>query len=178
MTPLYQPLAEDELLEQFHRSRKYSTDLISSMSPEDCQAQSMEDASPAKWHLAHVTWFYELMLLKPFEEKFAFWNPEFAVLFNSYYNGIGDKHPRSKRGLLTLPSLAEVLAWRKNIEDRVTELLKEKCSAKLLWLVQLGINHEQQHQELLLTDIHHLFSNNSLFPAYVSQSTHGSSTNE
>ena len=87
----------------------------------------MEDASSAKWHLAHVTWFYEVMLLKPFEEKFAFWNLEFAVLFNSYYNVIGDKHPRSKRGLLTRPSLAEVLLWRKNIEDRVTELLKEKC---------------------------------------------------
>ena len=174
----YQPITADELLEQFHRSRKYSTNLISSLSPEDCQAQSMEDASSAKWHLAHVTWFYEVMLLKPFEEKFAFWNLEFAVLFNSYYNVIGDKHPRSKRGLLTRPSLAEVLLWRKNIEDRVTELLKEKCSSKLLWLIQIGINHEQQHQELLLTDIHHLFSNNSLFPAYVSQSTHGSSTNE
>jgi ergothioneine biosynthesis protein EgtB len=106
------------------------------------------------------------MILKPFEENFAFWNPQFAVLFNSYYNGIGDKHPRNKRGLLTRPSLAEVLAWRKNIEDRISALLKEKLSIELQWLIQLGINHEQQHQELLLTDIHHLFSNNSLFPAY------------
>jgi ergothioneine biosynthesis protein EgtB len=156
----------DELLEQFHRSRNYSLALISSLSPEDCQAQSMEDASPAKWHLAHVTWFYEVMVLKPFEDNFAYWNPQFAVLFNSYYNGIGDKHPRSKRGLLTRPCLSEVFEWRKNIEVRVTKLLREKFSAELLWLVQLGINHEQQHQELLLTDIHHLFSNNSLLPAY------------
>jgi ergothioneine biosynthesis protein EgtB len=163
------PLCADEIVKQFHLSRKYSTDLISNLSPEDCQAQSMEDASPAKWHLAHVTWFYEVMVLKPFEDNFAYWNPEFAVLFNSYYNGIGDKHPRSKRGLLTRPSLAEVLKWRTNIEGRVNQLIKEKASEELLWLIQLGINHEQQHQELLLTDIHHLFSNNSLLPAYSSQ---------
>jgi ergothioneine biosynthesis protein EgtB len=162
----YQSPSVGELLEQFHRSRDYSLDLVLNLSPEDCQAQSMEDASPAKWHLAHVTWFYEVMVLKPFEEKFAYWNPQFAVLFNSYYNGVGDKHPRSKRGLLTRPALSEVLDWRKNIEVRVTKLLREKFSAELLWLVQLGINHEQQHQELLLTDIHHLFSNNSLYPAY------------
>jgi ergothioneine biosynthesis protein EgtB len=160
----------DELLERFHHSRKYSTDLTMHLSTEDCQAQSMEDASPAKWHLAHVTWFYEVMVLQPFEKDFSYWNPQFAVLFNSYYNGVGDKHPRSKRGLLTRPSLKEVLEWRKNIEDRVCKLLKENSSAELPWLIQLGINHEQQHQELLLTDIHHLFSNNTLFPAYFIQS--------
>jgi len=165
----------DELLEQFRSSRKYSTDLILNLSPEDCQAQSMEDASPAKWHLAHVTWFYELMVLKPFEENFAYWNPAFAVLFNSYYNGIGDKHPRSKRGLLTRPALLEVLEWRDNIEARVTKLFKEKASTELLWLIQLGINHEQQHQELLLTDIAHLFSQNSIFPAFYPQSHQASS---
>ena len=165
----YQTLSADELLEQFHLSRKYTTDLIQNLSAEDCQAQSMEDASPAKWHLAHVTWFYEVMVLKPFEENFSYWNPQFAILFNSYYNGVGDKHPRSKRGLLSRPSLAKVLEWRKNIEDRVTKLLKVNSSVELLWLIQLGINHEQQHQELLLTDIHHLFSNNSLYPAYSSQ---------
>jgi ergothioneine biosynthesis protein EgtB len=165
-------LSADLLLEQFHRSRKHSTDLILNLSAEDCQAQSMEDASPAKWHLAHVTWFYEVMVLKPFENNFSYWNPAFAVLFNSYYNGIGDKHPRNKRGLLTRPSLAEVLEWRQNIEDRVTTLLQESCSAELLWLIQLGINHEQQHQELLLTDIHHLFSNSALLPSYAAHSKH------
>lgn len=166
---LDQSLSGDELQEQFHLSRKYSTDLILHLSPEDCQAQSMEDASPAKWHLAHVTWFYEVMVLKPFEDNFAYWNLEFAVLFNSYYNGVGDKHPRSKRGLLTRPSLDEVLEWRKNIEGRVIKLINEKFSAEVSSLIQLGINHEQQHQELLLTDIHHLLSNNSLLPAYEPQ---------
>jgi len=162
-------VSADDLLDQFHRSRQYSCDLIKNLSAEDCQSQSMEDASPAKWHLAHVTWFYEVMVLKPFEQNFAFWNPAFAFLFNSYYNGIGDKHPRAQRGLLTRPALSEVLDWRKNIEDRVTKLLKENSSPDLLWLIQVGINHEQQHQELLLTDIHHLFSQNSLLPAYSSQ---------
>lgn len=160
--------AVEKLREQFYLSRKQSIDLIRNLSSEDCQAQSMEDASPAKWHLAHITWLYEVMVLKPFEKNFAYWNSEFAVLFNSYYNGIGDKHPRSKRGLLTRPSLKEVLEWRKNIEARVYALLEEKTSPELLWLIKLGINHEQQHQELLLTDIQHLFSNNSLFPVYYS----------
>jgi ergothioneine biosynthesis protein EgtB len=171
----YQIPSADGLLEQFYSSRKYSVDLIANLSAEDCQAQSMEDASPAKWHLAHVTWFYEVMVLRAFEKNFSFWNPEFAVLFNSYYNGVGDKHPRSKRGLLTRPSLQQVLEWRKNIEDRVQTLLKENCSEELLWLIQLGINHEQQHQELLLTDIHHLFSNNSLWPIYTPKNNEFSS---
>ncbi len=154
------------LLHQFRASRKHSTDLIKNLSPDDCQAQSMDDASPAKWHLAHVTWFYEVMVLKPFETNFQYWNHHFAVLFNSYYNGVGDKHPRSKRGLLTRPSLNEVLAWRNNIDERVVDLIKANPSEGLRWLVELGINHEQQHQELLLTDIQHLFYSNTLLPTY------------
>jgi ergothioneine biosynthesis protein EgtB len=154
-----------DLLESFDRSRKYSVDLTENLSPEDCQAQSMEDASPAKWHLAHTTWFYEVMLLKPFEQAFSFWNPQFAILFNSYYNGLGDKHPRNERSLLTRPSMSEVLDWRENINSRVIQLVSKQSCAELLWLLQLGVQHEQQHQELLLTDIHHLFSKNLLLPA-------------
>jgi ergothioneine biosynthesis protein EgtB len=155
-----------ELLDQFLSSRNYSTSLIEGLSPEDCQAQSMEDASPAKWHLAHVTWFYEVMVLQRFEKNFRYWNPAFAVLFNSYYNGVGDKHPRNKRGLLTRPSLDEVLEWRSNIDQRITNLIQHAPSQDSLWLIVLGINHEQQHQELLLTDLHHLFSQNALLPVY------------
>lgn len=163
---------ESPLIEQFLRSRKHSMELIQSLSSEDCQAQSMEDASPAKWHLAHVTWFYEVMVLKPFEVNFKYWNPQFAILFNSYYNGVGDKHPRRKRGLLTRPSLNEVIEWRANIENRIQALLEANQSPELLWLIQIGINHEQQHQELLLTDIQHLFYQNSLFPAYASNTVY------
>jgi ergothioneine biosynthesis protein EgtB len=169
--PESHPPSSNDLLEQFLASRKYSLDLISTLSPEDCQAQSMPDASPAKWHLAHVTWFYEVMILKSFEKNFQYWNPEFAVLFNSYYNGVGDKHPRNKRGLLTRPSLAEVLQWRKNIDSRVSTLLKIDIPDALQHLIQIGIYHEQQHQELLLTDIQHLFFSNSLLPAYSPRDT-------
>ena len=112
-------LETQNLLKQFLASRKYSVELTRTLSPEDCQAQSMPDASPAKWHLAHVTWFYEVMVLKPFEQHFQYWDPQFAILFNSYYNGVGDKHPRAKRGLLTRPTLTEVLQWRTNIEARI-----------------------------------------------------------
>jgi ergothioneine biosynthesis protein EgtB len=156
----------ESLLSDFNASRLYSTRLVEPLSPEDCQAQSMDDASPAKWHLAHVTWFYEVMILKPYEKNFKFWNPQFAVLFNSYYNGVGDKHPRTQRGLLTRPTLAEVIEWRADIDARMNALLKTNDTTELQWLVRLGINHEQQHQELLLTDIQHLFAHNSLLPRY------------
>ena len=151
----------ESLLTEFNASRLYSMRLAEPLSPEDCQAQSMDDASPAKWHLAHVTWFYEVMVLKPYENNFKFWNPQFAVLFNSYYNGVGDKHPRNQRGLLTRPTFVEVLEWRANIDARINALLKDNHTAELRWLITLGIHHEQQHQELLLTDIQHLFSHNS-----------------
>jgi len=133
----------DSLIEQFISSRNYSTNLIKGLSPEDCQSQSMDETSPTKWHLAHVTWFYEVMVLKQHEVDFRFWNPQYAVLFNSYYNIIGDKHPRPKRGLLTRPGLEEVLDWRKNIDQRVVNLLRHNPSAEIKWLIKLGINHEQ-----------------------------------
>jgi ergothioneine biosynthesis protein EgtB len=158
--------SNESLLVEFHRSRNYTASLIAGLSPEDCQAQSMEDTSPAKWHLAHVTWFYEVIVLKSFEKDFVFWKSHFAVLFNSYYNSVGDKHPRKQRGLLTRPSLNEVLEWRKNVEDRISVLIRNNLTPELEWLIKLGINHEQQHQELLLTDIQHLFYQNSLLPAY------------
>jgi len=160
--------ATESLLIEFHRSRSYTVELIADLTPEDCQAQSMDDASPAKWHLAHVTWFYEVIILKSFEKNFTYWNSQFAILFNSYYNSVGDKHPRKHRGLLTRPSLNEVFEWRKNVEGRVDNLIQEHLTPELEWLIKLGINHEQQHQELLLTDIQHLFYQNSLLPAYSS----------
>jgi ergothioneine biosynthesis protein EgtB len=111
------------------------------------------------------------MVLKAAEPNFQYWNPEFAILFNSYYNGVGDKHPRHQRGLLTRPTLLEVLEWRSNIEARITALLQTNTSPELAALIEIGIHHEQQHQELLLTDIQHLFSCNSLLPAYSPKKT-------
>jgi ergothioneine biosynthesis protein EgtB len=154
----------EQLISRFLLSRAQSTDFIKELSPEDCQPQSMDDASPTKWHLAHVTWFYEVMVLQQFEANFKFWRPPYAVLFNSYYNSVGDKHPRPKRGLLTRPSLDEVMEWRHNIDTRVVELLKTSPSVTVKGLIEIGINHEQQHQELMKTDLQHLFFSNSLYP--------------
>lgn len=154
------------LLNHFLEVRATTENLVLPLSPEDCQAQSMPDASPAKWHLAHVTWFFETVVLKSFEKNFSPWNNEFQVLFNSYYNSVGDKFPRPLRGLLTRPSLEEILLWRSNINKRISTLLESNPSSKCLWMIELGIHHEQQHQELLLTDIQHLLSCNSLYPAY------------
>ncbi|MEN3276154.1 MAG: hypothetical protein V7631_1944 [Massilia sp.] len=149
--------------------RRRSLDLAAPLSPEDCCAQSMPDASPIKWHLAHTTWFFETFILEPREAGFAPFHPAFRVLFNSYYNGIGDKHPRAQRGLLTRPALDEVLAWREDVDRRIITLLeKQGNDAALSNLVELGLQHEQQHQELMLTDLKHLLAHNPLAPRYAS----------
>jgi ergothioneine biosynthesis protein EgtB len=150
--------------------RDTSTRLVTPLSEADCQAQSMPDASPAKWHLAHTTWFFETFVLEPREADFRPHDPRFRVLFNSYYQGIGEQFPRAQRGLVTRPSLAEVLAYRTAVDERVQAMLVERADdAALADLVTLGLHHEQQHQELLLTDIKHLFSLNPLEPAYAAR---------
>jgi ergothioneine biosynthesis protein EgtB len=154
------------LSERFVRIRAQTERLAAPLSAEDCQAQSMPDASPVKWHLAHVTWFFETFILERFERGFVPFNGSFRVLFNSYYNAVGDKHPRPQRGLLTRPTLSEVLAWRKQVDARVLALLAASPDAEISSLVTLGLNHEQQHQELLLTDLKHLLSSNALQPVY------------
>jgi ergothioneine biosynthesis protein EgtB len=146
--------------------RAQSLKLVAPLSEADCQVQSMPDASPSKWHLAHVTWFFETLVLERFEAGFEPHDPAFRVLFNSYYNGIGEQHPRPQRGLLTRPSLAEVLSYRQAVDQRVQALLASAPPAAAMELVELGLQHEQQHQELLLTDLLHLFSCNPLAPVY------------
>ena len=152
----------------FEHVRQRSVHLAEPLSPEDCCAQSMPDASPVKWHLAHTTWFFETFILEPRENGFQPFHPAFRVLFNSYYNGVGDKHPRPRRGLLTRPALHEVLAYRADVDRRIVRLLGERRGdAELAALVELGLQHEQQHQELLLTDVKHLLAQNPIFPAYL-----------
>lgn len=153
------------VIEQFNTTRQRSIDLTSSLTEADCVVQSMPDASPIKWHLAHTTWFFETFILEKFEARFAPFDPSFRVLFNSYYNGIGEKHPRAQRGLLTRPNLSEVLAYRQNVNLRVLDVWQRHQGAELATLIELGLQHEQQHQELMLTDVKHLFSCNPLFPA-------------
>jgi ergothioneine biosynthesis protein EgtB len=155
------------LMSRYLEIRRHTTSLAAPLSPEDCTAQSMPDASPAKWHLAHTTWFFETFVLEVHESGFAPFESAFRVLFNSYYNGVGARHPRSQRGLLTRPALAEVLAYRADVDARMLRLLPTVAyDAALCALVELGLQHEQQHQELLLTDIKHLLACNPMHPAY------------
>jgi ergothioneine biosynthesis protein EgtB len=142
--------------------------LAEPLSEEDCCVQSMPDASPVKWHLAHTTWFFETFILEKYERPFRPFNPAFRVLFNSYYNGVGEKHPRPQRGLLTRPALHEVHAYRADVDARMAALLAARGEDReLRLLTTLGLNHEQQHQELILTDVKHLLSMNPLKPAYL-----------
>jgi ergothioneine biosynthesis protein EgtB len=150
---------------RYQQVRRHSLQLAEPLSVEDCGAQSMPDASPVKWHLAHTTWFFETFILEPHEPGFTPFHPAFRVLFNSYYNGIGDKHPRHQRGLLTRPSMEQVRAYRANVDQRVHSLLGQR--ADLAPLLELGMQHEQQHQELMLTDLKHLLAQSPLLPAYL-----------
>ena len=147
------------LAEPYRRVRDTSLALAAPLSAEDCQVQSMSDASPTKWHLAHVTWFFETFVLERFEPGFRPFDPGFRVLFNSYYQGIGEQHPRAQRGLILKPTLDEVKRYRADVDARVLALLAQRGDDTILAeLVTLGLHHEQQHQELLLTDIKHALS--------------------
>nr|WP_244193853.1 ergothioneine biosynthesis protein EgtB [Bordetella genomosp. 12] len=142
--------------------------LAAPLSPEDCQAQSMPDCSPVKWHLAHTTWFFETFILARQDPGYRPRHPEYRVLFNSYYQSVGDRHPRPQRGLLTRPSLDAVMAYRHEVEQAVANLLARRPDDPALHhMVELGMNHEEQHQELILTDLKHLLSCNPCLPAYL-----------
>ncbi len=134
------------------------------------RVQSMPDASPAKWHLAHTTWFFETMILAPNMPDYRVFDERFGFLFNSYYESIGARHARPKRGLLTRPSLEMVLAYRSHVDEAVAALLDQNPASEIAALIELGCHHEQQHQELLLTDILHLFAQNSWRPLIRTQS--------
>ena len=150
--------------------RERTLALAAPLSGEDCCVQSMPDASPTKWHLGHTTWFFETFVLERWESGFTPFDPAFRMLFNSYYNAVGDKHPRAQRGLLTRPGLDLVRAYRADVDRRMQTLLAASgADVEMISLVELGLQHEQQHQELLLTDIKHLLSRNPLAPAYRSQ---------
>jgi ergothioneine biosynthesis protein EgtB len=158
--------AEAPLAARYGATRIATEALAEPLSAEDCAIQSMPDASPVKWHLAHTSWFFETFVLAPHRAGYALYDPAFRVLFNSYYNAVGDKHPRPQRGLLSRPSLEKVRAYRKHVDRAMEELFSSVESADLGGLIELGINHEQQHRELILTDLKHMLSCNPLRPAY------------
>lgn len=154
------------LWDRYLAIRGRSLHLIEGLSAEDCQVQSMVDVSPTKWHLAHTSWFFETFVLTECGHGHAPFDPQFGYLFNSYYNSVGRMHPRSQRGLLTRPSLQQVLDYRRHVDAAMQRAWTAIESAGLAPRVELGLQHEEQHQELMLTDIQHVLSRNPLQPAY------------
>jgi dimethylhistidine N-methyltransferase len=157
----------DEMpLDQYLRLRQHTEMLAAPLNPEDMVAQSMPDASPAKWHLAHTTWFFETFLLSTSLPGYRVFDPAFGYLFNSYYEALGPRQPRPQRGLLTRPTVNEILAYRQHVDAHMSTLLQSSLSTEIQALLRLGLAHEEQHQELLLMDALHLFSQSPLKPAY------------
>ena len=154
------------LQQRFNAARAWTERLAQPLSAEDCALQSMADASPVKWHLAHTTWFFETFVLEAAIPGYRPYHPGFRSLYNSYYVGVGPRHPRPERGLLSRPSLDDILDYRRHVNGRLAALLDAGAPA---WsaLIELGVQHEQQHQELILTDLKHLFSRNPLAPVYM-----------
>lgn len=160
--------ANRHLADEYLRVRAQTCALAEPLSEEDCQLQSMPDCSPVKWHLAHTTWFFETFILSRWQTNWTPFHPQYRMLFNSYYNAIGARHPRPQRGLLSRPPLADIRRYRAVIDHAMSDLLDRLAGedAELDQLVELGLNHEQQHQELILTDIKHALSMNPIKPAY------------
>jgi ergothioneine biosynthesis protein EgtB len=156
-------------IERYRKVRLQTESLCSPLVPEDYVVQSMPDVSPTKWHLAHTSWFFETFLLVPHFSGYTVFDPHFAYLFNSYYVAIGDRHCRQNRGLLSRPTVAQVYAYRKHVDDAMLQFLSGLSDPELSRLeaiIEIGLNHEQQHQELMLTDIKHVFWVNPMRPAY------------
>jgi len=165
--PRVQIARPERLLERFRAVRSASLRLAEPLSAEDQGVQSMPEASPTKWHLAHTTWFFEAIVLQPHAPGYRCLDPGFTHLFNSYYEAFGHRHARELRGMLTRPSLDEVHAYRRYVDEAVESLIASGPPASPAGrLLELGLHHEQQHQELMLTDIKHAFYLNPLKPAY------------
>jgi ergothioneine biosynthesis protein EgtB len=159
----------ERLLGRFRQLRNFTTTLCADLEPEDYVVQSMPDVSPTKWHLAHTTWFFETFILKKFMPDYQSEIPEYAYLFNSYYNAAGDMHRRDLRGLISRPTVIEAQRYRASIDSHIDNLLSdadEKLLDEIEPILVLGIHHEQQHQELLITDIKHVFAQNPLYPIF------------
>src|SRR2546426_704115 len=159
----------EQLRDRFHQIRTFTNALCAGLEPEDYVVQSMPDVSPTKWHLAHTTWFFETFVLKVWMSGYRPAIPQYAYLFNSYYNAAGDMHRRDLRGLISRPTVAQTYRYRASIDEFVIDLI-ENADDELLDEIEpvliLGFHHEQQHQELLVTDIKHVFAQNPLYPVF------------
>jgi ergothioneine biosynthesis protein EgtB len=150
-------------------TRQYSEQLCSPLEPEDYGLQATESTSPAKWHLAHTTWFFETFILKPYSPDYQVFHPRFEYLFNSYYNAIGRQFPRGQRGLLSRPTVNEIYQYRRYVDEAIYELLNAmpaESASEVTARLELGCHHEQQHQELFHTDLKYCWFQNPMYPAY------------
>jgi ergothioneine biosynthesis protein EgtB len=155
------------MIDRYHQIRQISERICQPLATEDYPIQSMPDVSPPKWHLAHTTWFFETFLLLPHLPGYTIFHPQFGYLFNSYYEAVGARHPRHQRGILSRPTVAEVYHYRAHVDRAMNRLLADLPQhPDLTNLITLGLHHEQQHQELLLTDIKHILALNPLHPIY------------
>ena len=162
-------------LERFRAVRRQTAAICAPLKTEDFVIQSMEDVSPAKWHLAHTTWFFEVFVLAKFEPEYVLKDERYPYLFNSYYIQAGDRWSRPHRGLLSRPTVQDVMEYREHVDEAMERFLDRDIPAEAVTVVDIGLHHEQQHQELMVTDIKHVFSVNPLYPAYASGEGHGAS---
>ncbi len=168
-TNINAPSGGSLLAKAYRSTREYSQRLCSPLDNDDYNLQAMASTSPVKWHLAHTSWFFETFVLKPYSSDYRVFHPQFEYLFNSYYNGVGNQYPRDKRGLLSRPSVEEVYRYREYIDTAMLQLLNSmptKFEAEITQRTELGCHHEQQHQELLLTDLKFCWGQNPLQPRY------------
>ena len=159
-----------DLLQHYQTVREFTTGLCRGLAPEDMVVQSMSDVSPTKWHLAHTSWFFETFVLLQHDPNYRALEPAYAFLFNSYYTQAGERHCRAQRGYISRPTVMQVLQYRDHVDEHMARFMASDRaqSPEIQNLIELGIHHEQQHQELMLTDIKHVFSVNPLRPAYQS----------
>ncbi len=159
----------ETLISRFNLVRRFTELLCEPLVPEDYVIQSMPDVSPTKWHLAHTSWFFETFILRPHLENYRLFHAKYPYLFNSYYVQAGERHCRARRGLLSRPTVQDIYRYRSHVNEHMVQLLEEADASLfsvLAPLVEIGIHHEQQHQELMLTDIKHVFSINPMYPVY------------
>lgn len=163
---------ETALSDRYRQVRQLSEQICQPLEIEDYVIQTMPDVSPPKWHLAHITWFFETFLLLPYLKGYEVFHPQYGYLFNSYYEAVGQRHPRPQRGLLSRPTVAEVYQYRAYVDEAMQQLIADYTgNAAVENLIILGLHHEQQHQELLLTDLKHILAHNPLRPAYYTEIT-------
>lgn len=165
MTPRLANRARSSLTDTFRETRGATERLVEPLAPDDTIVQSMPDASPTKWHLAHTSWFFERFVLRAFDATYTPEHEIYDVLFNSYYNTVGPQHCRPRRGVLSRPTLGEVFAYRRVVDDRVSALLEREDGPRLRAVMEIGLQHEKQHQELIVTDIKHALGGNPMLPA-------------